>query len=287
MKKVSFDIDHAIQMNKAGKTVRAIAKDLGVGKHVIYKRFASIGYTPTGHLSISADDIPAIISMYTSGASENAVATHFGVSRTAIRKALVDADVHVRTQSEAESLKWSQMTDKQRANQVKRAHQAVADKPPEFFAAAAIKQAKAKEKSLAKTGFMESEFISAFEKMGYIITPQKAVGPYNIDIAIGNAAIEVHINPSNPHGHPYYAKRVVDLLELGWHVIYIKITSDVLVERATEKVCAMLDLIRTNKPELAQYGVIRGTGELMASGCLDGNKLACVTGSDGFFASVK
>ena len=50
------------------------------------------------------------------------IAKHFNVSRGTIRKHLIQAEISLRNQSEAEKLKWAKMSDEQRANQVKSAH---------------------------------------------------------------------------------------------------------------------------------------------------------------------
>jgi len=55
--------------------------------------------------------------------SENAVANELGVSRTAIQGALRHLGIERRGQSEAEQLKWSQMTPEEREAQVKAAHE--------------------------------------------------------------------------------------------------------------------------------------------------------------------
>jgi len=65
-----------------------------------------------------------IAKLYLSGVSENALSKTYNVNRGAIRNRLILQGVQIRNQSEAETLKWSQMDDVQRKNQVKKAHQA-------------------------------------------------------------------------------------------------------------------------------------------------------------------
>lgn len=287
MDRINFDVDRAIEMNKSGKTVAAIARELGINKSVIHRRFKSIGYEFIKFPSIDPALWSEVASLYRSGQSELAVSKRFGCSRTAIRRILVKLGVHVRSRSESEALKWSLMSEEQRANQVKAAHEAAANQPPESFKAAAIKQAKTKEKSLAKSCDMERIFISAFNERGYDVIPQKAVGPYNIDLAIRGTAVEVHGNAAHAHTHPYFRKRVMYLLECGWNVIYIKTIGNLSVESATNKVCRMIDLIESDKSPVRHYGMVRGSGEFVTSGCFDGNELATVDGPYGLFDGIE
>lgn len=61
----------------------------------------------------------------TLGKSVNQMSTDLDVSRSAINRMMSDLVIPRRDQSEAESLKWSQMSEEERENQVKDAHEAV------------------------------------------------------------------------------------------------------------------------------------------------------------------
>jgi len=69
-------------------------------------------------------DINMIIDLYNNGESENSISKRLNVSRQAIRNRLIENNIHIRTQSEAEKLKWSKMDGIARKNQVKKAHEA-------------------------------------------------------------------------------------------------------------------------------------------------------------------
>lgn len=283
----NIDIDNIILMRKSGKTMKAICKELGISPRRIHAAAERSGVSLKQRRGVPESEHRVICERYASGESENQIAKHFGVSRRAIRAILERGNVPVRGQSEAEALKWSQMTNAQRAKQVSKAHEAIRNAPREFFKQPSIAQAITKQRTLSKIGALEWDFIDALESRGVRCVPQKAFGPYNIDIAADDfAAIEIHACDSNPHVHRYFRKRVVNLLEGGWQVIYVKVRKDASVEVAADKLCAMLDLIRSHEPIASQYGMIRGTGELVTSGCLDSNDLACVPASDGFFKTL-
>ena len=285
MKKISLDKNRVISLYKSGKTCSEIATIFNCSKPLINKRLSGWGVTMRdGRVSV---DVDRLISLYKSGMSENAVSKKLGFSRQVIRRRLIENGVHIRNQSEAETLKWSQMSDKERSNQVEAANEKIRNMPKEFHINQAIKQAKTKQKTLSKVGDLEMIFKERFEEKGFEVIPQKAVYVYNIDLAIRNTAIEIHVNSAHPHSHSYYRKRIVELLKRDWNVIYIKILSDLSIKRATEKVCRMINLIESDKANVCQYGVIRGSGQLIASGCLNGDKFSTIDTPNGFFDRIK
>lgn len=286
MNRHSFDTDRIVQMYKSGQSSPAIADIIGCSKSFVLLTLKRNNVPRRTTKWGKRDD--AIVSEYVSGKSENAVSKKFGISRSAVRRRLEKAGVHIRNQSESEALKWAKMTKKQRANQVRKAHKSTANRSAKRLKEIQRMSAKTKQKSLSKVGELEMEFIKAFEKRGLTCKPQLAVDVYNIDIAVGNTAIEIHGNSSNPHTHKgFYKRRIVNLLKRGWNVIYIKTIGDVFVDRTADKVCAMIDLIKSDKSGICHYGMIRGSGELVATGCLDGDNIATVETTHGLFATIE
>lgn len=276
---MSINTNDLIKMYESGKSVIQISKILNMPVSSIYGRFNSVGFKATrngrGNIKTVVPDFE-IIRLYNLGMSEKQVAIHFNVSRNVIRHRLLKHGVYIRNQSESEALKWSQMTDEQRAKQVKSANDKMRTLPKKFFKELSRKQAITKQKTRSKVGAFEELFIDELKRRGFEPIPQKAVDVYNIDIAVGDTAIEIHFSPVHPHNHIMYRKRIMKLLELNWNVIYIKITKDVFIDVATDDICRFIDTTQSNKSSICQYRVIRGTGEFIASGRLDGNELSII-----------
>lgn len=263
-----------VNMYVAGKTSAQVAQAFGVSKAYVYNclRRHNAPTHPRKNVSISRDAVAA----YVSGMSENAVAQMLGVSRSCIRTALEKAGVHIRTQGEAEALKWSQMTGEQRAHQVAKAHRATANRTPETINGIMQKNAITKAHTGAKIGFLEQEFTDAIRARGFQVIQQFPVDRYNLDLACGRTAIEVHANTSHPHNYPMYRKRIMYLLKAGWNVIYIKCIGKIDIDAATDEVCRFIDLTQRDKTFVGQYRMVRGSGELVTSLRLDGDQLASV-----------
>lgn len=287
MNRLSVDIDSLVKLYKEGRSVDEISIQFGVSRSFAYNKIRKAIGGFDAHRIINHPKTRFVIDEYMSGMSENAVAIRHGLQRNTVKAILVQNGIKRRSQSEAEMLKWSKMTEQQRIKQVKKAHQAIREKPPEFHARSAELQAISKQKSLSKVGDFEMLFIDHFNKLGFSCIPQRAFGAYNIDIAIGNTAIEIHSNDCLPHNHAYYRKRIMHLLESNWNVIYVKTGNKVDVKRATSNIGRMINLIKSHKPVASQYGMIRGSGDLVTSGCLDGDQLSVVSASDGFFQGIE
>lgn len=285
MEKLTINKDRVIQMRKSGKTHSEIASEIGVSKSVITKRFREWNL-PKGRLGgiVNPDEI---VNLYLSGVSVNALSKKYPIGRRGIDSLLRKEGVKMRSQSESELIKWQNMTEEQKKRQVEKAHKAVKRLPDSHWDRVMRLNAKCKENTLSKVGHLETEFIQQFKKLGFEPVSQKAVDRYNIDIAINTTAVEIHINGANPHNAVSYKRRIINLLKLGWNVIYVKITSDVFIEITANKIGRMIHLIESNPSSVCQYGMIRGTSEIVTSGCLDGNDLSTVSASNGFFATIE
>jgi hypothetical protein len=112
---------------------------------------------------------------------------------------------------------------------------------------------------------------------GYQCSHQLAVGRYNLDLAHGSVAIEIHGTPQDPLVHPLARRRIEYLLKRHWHVCYIWVShTHTLTEVAAEHVVPLLKFAESHKTARRQYWVIRGSGEVVTSARFDGDKLPTV-----------
>ena len=100
---------------------------------------------------------------------------------------------------------------------------------------------------------------------GVTTIPQKAIGPYNVDLAAGTVAVEVlggHWHRAKKHG-----QRLRYLLDGGWDVVYVWSTlGRPLGPGAAEYVVSHLEFRDRNPSAARCYRVIRGGGESVAGG---------------------
>ena len=276
----NIDADNIVQMYAIGDSASEIAARVGVAKSTIYKILLRSGVTPRGrkHIAFSSLIVPA----YIGGESENSIASRLGISRTVVACAIAKANIQRRSQSESEQLKWASMSSQARANQIAAAHAAAKEIPSKKRKTMLEKSACRKQTTGSKIGHLEFEFANALQNRGLDVTQQLAVSVYNLDIAIGNTAIEIHVNSANPHSHPVYLRRIMYLLKTGMDVIYIKCIGKIDINRTADKIRELINFTQRQKSNVRHYWMIRGSGELVTCLCLDGDQLATVQTFDAF-----
>lgn len=254
-------IDNAANLVRNGFLVKDAAKEIGINAATLSKKFKEIGFKPphnrggSNKINLPVDDIQ---SMYEDGQSENAISKHFGVSRNVIRKRFLELGINPRSQSESEKLKWRQMDEKTRSNQVKNAHDAVRGSVKTMASKISLAKAREKLKYDHLIGFGELEFCELLTNRGIDFTHQKAIGPYNVDVAIGNIAVELtgYLGRYTMF-NPKEINRSAKLLESGYHVLGVEFDSiDTLIHCADE-IISYINLASRLKPLDRQYWVIR------------------------------
>ena len=225
--------------------------------------------------NINTDDV---IQRYRSGASEKQVASEFGVGRNVIRRRLVERGEPVRGRSAAELTKWAHMTATQRSNQVKAAHAASAGRPK--TAAEQALHAATVERLGLHAGPDEHRLASMLRARGFEVTQQKAVGPYNCDLAVDSVAVEVFGGEwqGGSRDPSRAVKRLRYLLDHGWYVLMIKVERHrrPMTEYTADYVADFVDAVRRRPPPRCEYRVIRSDGEALAAGSAQNAEVAFV-----------
>jgi len=129
-----------------------------------------------------------------------------------------------------------------------------------------IRAAEGLAKYRQESGFVIGRFEGLLQEMlegcGCSVVPQQAVGFYNIDLAVGSVAVEVHVGANHPTTSSKIRHRLKQLRELNWSVLYVWITcAHPLTEAAADKIVTAMKFLEGNPTIGSQYWVIRGTGE--------------------------
>ena len=168
--------------------------------------------------------INEIVTLYGNGMSENAISKRFNVSRNVIALRLTQAGIKRRTQSEAETLKWSQMSEEMCKHQVKAAHDKVRGmkRSHENLVNHALSvQAK------GRMSKFEKLFFEAFTKAEIEVVPQYAVDVFNVDFAIPEKKIAIEVDGGHWHSSPRKIKQDIKktevLVSLGWTIIRFEV----------------------------------------------------------------
>lgn len=282
----SFDIDNAIALYNSGVRIQDIANSIGCSESYVFKRFAAVGVSMRGiRVPLTTEAVAADYG--TGNISIKQLARKYGVCRDVIYRRLKEAGITPRNRSESMYLRMSQTPLEERIKLAAHANDTVRNMPAEFHKGNAIKQAISKQRNLSKIGILEETFIKALDEVGMNPVWQQACGPYNIDIACGNIAIEIHNSPRHPHTYPFYVKRIEYLLKRGWTVVYIKFGQGVTIDETTlNKIVTVCKAASFYPAECAEYWMVRGTGEFLAAGCLNGDNLTMIPVAQSVFYNL-
>lgn len=269
MKRIPLDTDNLIRRYLSGEAINAIAKDMQCSNKSIRNRLAEANIplrgTPPRRPDIPVQDI---VTRYQAGESELAISLALGLNRQTITRHLTRAGIQRRGVSEANLIRMQSMSDEERQELTKAAHEAVRGK--KLTKAQSIRNAKIREIWHNQRGTFEVELESWLADRGHVLTPQFAVDRYNIDLAIPPVAVEVHWRSHNPVTLPATKERIEYLTNRGWSVIYVWVTrTQVLDERAADQVASLIELSRRDPSTRGQYWVVRSRGELSATGRTD------------------
>ncbi|MEY4762842.1 MAG: hypothetical protein RLZZ200_2698 [Pseudomonadota bacterium] len=218
-----------------------------------------------------------VLSDYAEGMSVKALADRYEAVRSSVDTRLRRSGITPRGQSEAELTKWRRMSPRQRAHQVKAAHQATLGMPKSMAAKEA--HARATEARLHHVSPLEITLIDAIRQRGYRPHQQTAIGPYNCDFSLNGVAVEVFGGQWHFYGR--HAARMPErtryILDRGWPMIFTVIDNNFPIgPRLADEVIAATHEMRRDPTAPAQYRVIRGDGQLLSAGCANDAQFAIV-----------
>lgn len=125
-----------------------------------------------------------VCKMYLDGKSENQLSKIFVISRGSISEILKRGGIKRRSQSEAEALKWANMTKEQRENQVKKAHEST--KGIVMSEKTLALQAIARQSITKFVGVGEEEIASILSSLGFHVKKQVPFFRYNLDLLVND-----------------------------------------------------------------------------------------------------
>lgn len=268
-------LDRAVDLYVSGKTLAEVTDLCGVSPSALSRELQKRGIPARSRRT----DLPMeeIAAAYRSGESELSLAERFQVDRNVIRRVLTESGVDVRDRSAAQHNRLAKMTSEERSLLTEAAHEAARGRSvpaEELFA-----RARMRERTLSHASPREGVFGKHLAGRTHEVTPQKAVGPYNVDFAVGPVAVEVL--GGNWHAYkPEHAQRTPYLLNAGWHVLFVwDLKKAPLCIEAAEYVLAWAQQASGNPAAVRQYRVIRGDGQLAASGSADDQHFPLVPAS--------
>lgn len=272
---VNIPLDELVYWHNSGLSENELAAKFNASRTTIRRRLNMAGVPMMGRERVSLPT-DKLVEMYLSGESENSIAAKYETSRTVIRNRLLKAGIAIRGQADANRLMMSQRTPEEIARFTAPMHIAARGKKRTFEQL--CNGAIGKERSLSHASADELLFASWLTERGLTPIPQKATGPYNIDVAVHPVAVEIYGGGWHAYGdHAARShKRFEYILNNGWAavVIWVYKRDRPLTVQAADYVVAFLEQVRSNPALIGQYRVILGDGQDVT---IDGTNLDYVS----------
>ncbi|WP_240777048.1 helix-turn-helix domain-containing protein [Nonomuraea basaltis] len=201
---------------------------------------------------------------YLGGESEKALAEALGVWRSTIRIVLTEQGIAARGRSDALEVRLAQLSVEERkrlasfANTARRGQRA---STREMTA-----KAVARVDNPCWTGLGEAEIAELLSAHSLAVEPQRAEGPYNIDVATWPVAVEVHRHTTHPMRQTRIRERAVYLADQGWRVLYVWCYRSAagqwcFSDAAAEEVVTHIQRAQADPTSVREYRVVRCTGQ--------------------------
>jgi very-short-patch-repair endonuclease len=215
-------------------------------------------------------DLTDLVNRYVSGETMKKVSKDSGVNSKQIERAVVAAGHVPRTLLQAVGLRYTNMNLSEKRSLTAKAN--IAKRGKRASKASQERRARTMEVTLqlaSRTDLMLSVWLA---QRGVKFTPQKAIGSYNIDVAIDELLVAVEVN-GDWHYFPDVVARERErreyLFDAGWRIIDVALTSTCgrpwkyLRPACADKIVALLDELRTSKATWGKHCVIGGDGEFL------------------------
>jgi very-short-patch-repair endonuclease len=209
-------------------------------------------------------DLDNLLQMYKSGMLLCEIGKHFGVSWLTVRNRLIEIGHPLRSLSETRQITVSHMTQEERSRYARAAHDAVRGirRTMEDL----CKRAKGKELRQSHVTRIELICVRMLEDFGFSCITQKAIGPYNVDIAITKPPIAVEIFGGHWHSTGRHAarfrKRFDYIINAGWLPVIIWVSRDYPLEiGAIKYIVSLAKKMRRGESVRSKEHMIWGHGK--------------------------
>lgn len=227
--------------------------------------------------TVEIPDPGDLIARYQRGDSLLRLSRDVGISRPALRRFLQKQGIAIRGGSEANIIRMRRLSRTERAALAAAANSAARGRKHSWEERA--KRAVTVQRKQCHVSDTERQLLTILESRGLaggIL--QQADGIYNIDIGLHPVAVEIY--GGGWHAYGRHAARSPErfryLLDRGWVCCIVWCEGPVDLHAIADYVVALHQEASSNPSLRGQYRVVRGDGELVASGSDDLDKLTLI-----------
>lgn len=269
-------IAHGAELYRSGKTFKEAAAIVGMDPESLRLALRRRGVEARprserpGNTRLALP-VESIVADYMDGMSEKAVAEKYGVSRNVITRRLREQGIERRGPQLASALHAATLTPAQHRAKTRSAHDAIRGMERSEEWQCNIARGRERVGYGGRTSPGTDLLCTALDTRGLEYIREKAIGRYNVDIALSAYPVAVEVLGGNWHGaKTIHAQRTPYILNRGWHLVFIWNTSRTIIKpEAVDHIVAWAEELRVNPPSIGQYRVLRGNGELITAGQAD------------------
>jgi very-short-patch-repair endonuclease/lambda repressor-like predicted transcriptional regulator len=274
---ISVDLDKAIALYEAGEPIYEISRKMGISHSTLSRRFAAIGYqirdigesTALHWMRYRTPPLEPILERYKQGESLVTLARESGIGASRLNRLLREAGIPIRHSRENILSRYAGMSEAERKAQVSAANQAKRGKRANHWSLE--RRAQTMERTLQLAGRADLTLAVYLAARGAGVTLQKAIGPYNLDIAVDELLVAIEVNG---YHHTPVAQRMARsrstpadrrsyVLDRGWRLIEVLASNQApyVSPACADRIVALLEEARGHEPSWGEYCVIGSDGE--------------------------
>lgn len=272
------DLQAAFDLYLAGQSQVEVAKQFGFSSSTFARRLKSADIpirTQADSHRLRADradeallaQFSEAVRRYEDGEPALWLAKEYGIGYKKFIGLLIRMGVQPRTIRENLAVMYARMTPEERKQVAAAAQTAKRGRPANLMSME--RRAQTMERTLQLASRFDLLLGLWLAQRGLQFIPQKAVGRYNIDIAVMEPRIVVEVNgPGHWSGKEKWIERCQYLFGQGWRVIEIRIRKgpiSTLRETAADRVISLVEQAREPWPAWGDCVAINGHGELLES----------------------
>ena len=279
-----LDTENLIRRYRAGESGIKLAKEIMVKPETFYRWLHSKKIVASQNLIDRQEIGETVKQRYLSGESAKSIGDDVGINHWTVIQWLKRQGIKVRTQSDAECLKWFQMVSKKRTQQVKAAHDATRGSQRTLETRIKVAQGMYRNQSIRGVGSHRE--LELMKWLGGSFKWQYPIGPYNVDFAVAElrVAVELQCGEFGRKDRSRHCsvrdERLEYIFNAGWRVLICSIIPNKIIEWPiiAEKCLAFANFIRSNPAVGGQYGMVGGNGQPIAHRGFNHEKWARVPG---------
>lgn len=278
LRRFPLNVNDTVNLYLSGVSVTSIARDNHCSVKAILNCLNREGVYMNGrdwknYLFRKTGLMPAdLLAMYNSGLWKNEIASKIGISEGAVGKYLSYLGVPLADNKSQATKRIHERGGKNWSKAVTySAHNAV--KGMKRTEESLIQRANTLE-SIGRFGStMERVLFDMLAERGICAIPQKAFSKYNIDLMVGNVAVEVTGRGRKAKDIPAMKEKIKLILNSGYSMIWVWTNTAFPVEDgAADYIASYFKQISRDPSLIGEYRVIRRDGKLMAVGRSDSDE---------------